>query len=101
MWDSFAMVSGSRAVGAAILMILLTGGSVHAQERRADHPDGSAEPAMPPWHAAAAEYAAGVGVAAVTVPLTMELGTMIGKSSSDLTTALVPSLLLTLLVPPA
>jgi hypothetical protein len=85
------MAVGSRAVAAAILTILLAGGSAHAED----------EKPLPPWHAAAAEYAAGVGMAAVTVPITMELGTMIGKSSSDLTTALVPALVLTLLVPPA
>lgn len=86
------MVLRSRAVATAVLTFLLAGSSVRAEEQ--DEP-------LPPWHAAAAEYAAGVGVAAVTVPLTMELGTMIGKSSSDLTTALVPALLVTMLVPPA
>jgi hypothetical protein len=91
MWDNLAMVEQCRAVAIALLTLLLAVGSASGDENRP----------LGPWQVAGAEYAAGAGVAAVTVAMSMELGTMIGKSSSDLTTALVPALLVTLLVPPA
>src|SRR6478672_7158352 len=68
---------------------------------RAASADELPAPSLTPWQARAAEYATGVGVAAVTVPLSMELGALIGRSSPDLIAALVPSLLAVLLVPPA
>lgn len=85
------MIGRARPVALALLTTFFAAGSLaQADEERP----------LTPWQAAGAEYAAGVAVAAVAVPLSMEVGTMIGKSSSDLTTALVPALLITLLVPP-
>jgi uncharacterized membrane protein YfcA len=46
------------------------------------------------------EYLAGVGASAITVPAMMAVGTAIGRSTNDLATALIPSLILQLAVPP-
>jgi len=43
---------------------------------------------------------AGVGAAVVTIPSMMAAGAAIGRSSNDLSAALVPSLLLQIIVPP-
>lgn len=90
------MTQGWRRFAAlvALATLLFTPGRAAADEEPAARP-------LTPWQAAGAEYATGVAVAAVTVPLTAELGSMIGRSSSDLPTVLVPTVLLMLLVPPA
>jgi hypothetical protein len=54
-----------------------------------------------PLRVAGVEAMAGVGAAALTVPSTLALGSYIGSHTSSVTAALVPSLLLLAIVPPA
>lgn len=53
-----------------------------------------------PVQEGALQAAAGVGAAVLTIPAMMAAGTAIGRSSSDLSAALVPGILLQAIVPP-
>jgi hypothetical protein len=96
------MFGNSRTWGTVTLCTILLGATVAARADEPAPPEATApaRPLLGPWQSAGVEYAAGVVVAAVSVPLMMELGSMIGRSTPDLVAALVPSLLLVIFVPP-